>query len=90
MTPVHVSRARWALTALAVALGLAAALAWSPSARPAPAPRVVLVTNNCDALNFICPGFIAALRRTGVEGRVISPEPREDPEARIGLLARGG
>ena len=37
-------------------------------------PRVVLVTNNCSEPNFICPPFEAALRRTGVSGKIISPD----------------
>ncbi len=83
MTPVHAARTGRALTVLAALLALAGATVLAGRARPAEAPRVVLVTNNCDAQNFVCPGFLAALRRTGVAGKVISPDPREDPDARL-------
>ena len=89
MTAAPVARARRALTLLAAALALLAAPGLAGPARPADAPRVVLLTS-CDALNFICPGFLTALKRTGVAGKVVSPDPREDPETTLGLLARGG
>ena len=52
-------------------------------------PRVVLVTYNC-ADNFLCPGFEKATRVTGVTGRIISPDPREDPVGTLSLLAAQG
>lgn len=52
-------------------------------------PRVVLVTYNC-ADNFLCPGFAKAMRLTGVTGRIISPDPREDPVGTLSLLAAQG
>ena len=53
-------------------------------------PRVVLVSENCSQANFICPPFLQALRRTGVSGKIISPDEREDPVASLSLLARQG
>jgi basic membrane protein A len=53
-------------------------------------PRVVLVTFNCDAVSFVCPAFEKALRETGVSGRLISPDPREDPAGTLSLLAAQG
>ncbi len=64
----------------------------SPSAqtRAQRHPRVVLVTNNCSENNFLCPPFEAALRSTGVSGKIISPDEREDPVATLSLLATQG
>ena len=53
-------------------------------------PRVVLVTNNCSENNFLCPPFEQALRSTGVSGKIISPDEREDPVATLSLLATQG
>lgn len=53
-------------------------------------PRVVLVTSNCSEPNFLCPPFERALRQTGVSGRIVSPDAREDPVATLALLAKQG
>jgi basic membrane protein A len=76
---------------LVLMLVLASSLfaASAPAATRASRPRVVLVTYNC-ADNFLCPGFERALRVTGVSGRIISPDPREDPVATLSLLAAQG
>jgi basic membrane protein A len=52
--------------------------------------RVVFVTDNCSGPNFLCPPFERALRQTGVSGRIVSPDAREDPVATLALLARQG
>jgi basic membrane protein A and related proteins len=52
--------------------------------------RVVLVTGPCVEGNFICSPFKRALRRTGVSGRIVSPDFREDHVATLSLLARQG
>jgi basic membrane protein A len=52
-------------------------------------PRVVLVTYNCSD-SFLCPAFEKALRATRVSGRIISPDPREDPVGTLSLLAAQG
>jgi basic membrane protein A and related proteins len=74
--------------ALAAALGLLAPSA--VSAHGAPRPRVALVTFDCTAGSFLCPSFERAMRRTGVRGRIISPDPREDPVATLSFLAAEG
>lgn len=53
-------------------------------------PRVVFVTTPCVQSGFLCPPFKKALRRTGVSGRVVSPDLREDRVATLSLLARQG
>jgi basic membrane protein A len=53
-------------------------------------PRVVLVTFPCSQANFACEPFERALRRTGISGRIISPDFREDQVATLSLLARQG
>jgi basic membrane protein A len=55
-----------------------------------PRPQVVLVTFGCTESNFLCPAFVQALRRTGVTGRVISPDDREDPVGTLSLVAAEG
>lgn len=50
-------------------------------------PQVVLVTSDCTSTNFLCPPFLRALRRAGLRGEVISPDPREDPVGTLSLLA---
>jgi basic membrane protein A len=52
--------------------------------------RVVFVTFSCDQSNFLCSPFARAVRRTGVRGRIISPDFREDQVATLSLLARQG
>jgi basic membrane protein A len=72
-------------------LALAAAAALSLSADAAQGrPRVVLVTGNCSESDFLCPPFVAAMRRTGVSGKIISPDQREDAVATLSLLATQG
>ena len=53
-------------------------------------PRVVFVTFDCVKSNFLCAPFKEALRRTGVSGRIVSPDSREDPVATVSLFARQG
>ena len=53
-------------------------------------PRVVFVTFDCVESNFLCAPFKEALRRTGVSGRIVSPDTREDPVATLSLFARQG
>jgi basic membrane protein A len=53
-------------------------------------PRVVLVSENCSQANFICRPFLEAIRRTGVSGKIVSPDVREDDVASLSLLARQG
>jgi basic membrane protein A len=72
-------------------LAMAGAAALSLGAHAAQRhPRVVLVTNNCSEANFLCPPFEQALRSTGVSGKIISPDEREDPVATLSLLASQG
>jgi basic membrane protein A len=82
---------RRALGALALLVAVAGAAAPSFTADAAQGhPRVVLVTNNCSEANFLCPPFEQALRSTGVSGKIISPDEREDPVATLSLLATQG
>ena len=85
-------RARGCLV-LALLAVLALAVAAAPGAGQAGGadrPSVVLVTFSCSEGNFICAPFRRAVRRTGVEGRIVSPDIREDPVGTLSLLARGG
>lgn len=73
---------------------LLAVLAWGSAMAPEvqaangrPRPQVVLVTFDCTESNFLCPAFVRALRQTGVTGRVISPDDREDPVGTLSLVA---
>jgi len=50
--------------------------------------RIVFVTTSCSTSSFSCPGFLRALRKSGMRGRVISPDLREDPVGTLSLLAR--
>ncbi|HET6692420.1 MAG TPA: BMP family ABC transporter substrate-binding protein [Miltoncostaeaceae bacterium] len=72
-----------------VALGLAAAAPAGGSGAPEPA-RVVLVTRDCAALDFLCPAFRRAARRTGTTARIVAPDHREDITATFALLGRQG
>jgi basic membrane protein A len=72
---------------LLVAPALLGALA--PAAAASAQHRVVLLTDNC-ANSFLCPAFEKALRVTGVRGRIISPDPREDAVGTLSLLAAQG
>jgi basic membrane protein A and related proteins len=76
---------------LSVALTLAGAAALDASAgRAQDRVRVVLVSSGCAGSSSICAPFKRALRRTGVSGRVISPDIREDPVGTLSLLAGQG
>jgi basic membrane protein A len=75
------------LLVAAALLGQAAPAA--STAAGATRPRVVLVTYNCSD-NFLCPAFEKALRVTRLSGRIISPDPREDPVGTLSLLAAQG
>jgi basic membrane protein A len=85
-------RGSWAgllLLAFVAALVLAVASNASASGEQHGA-RVVLVTSNCTSAGFLCPAFEQALLRTGISGRIISPDLREDPVGTLSLLARQG
>lgn len=81
--------ARLLLPALVAALVLVAGSIASASGKQS-GPRVVLVTRNCTSAGFLCPAFKQALLRTGMSGRIISPDLREDPVGTLSLLARQG
>jgi basic membrane protein A and related proteins len=53
-------------------------------------PRVILVSSGCNSADFVCHPFVAALRKTGVSGQVISPDMREDRVGTLSLLAQQG
>jgi basic membrane protein A len=79
------------LRALVLMLAIAGAAALSLGAHAAQGhPRVVLVTGNCSESDFLCPPFVDAMRRTGVSGKIISPDEREDAVATLSLLATQG
>jgi basic membrane protein A len=77
---------------LLLALLVTSGLCGSPAvaAGTGPRPRVALVTYNCGAGNIVCSAFEAAIRRTGIRGRIISPDPREDPVGTLSFLAAQG
>jgi basic membrane protein A and related proteins len=52
--------------------------------------RIVLFTSGCTKGSFVCAAFKRALLRTGMSGRAISPDLREDPVGTLSLLARQG
>ena len=81
--------AAWALAALGLAAGAPAAGA-GDAAAPAEPASVVFVTRDCAGLDFICPAFRRAARRTGTTARIIAPDPREDITGTIALLGRQG
>jgi basic membrane protein A len=85
--PVALRPARLVLALVAV-LGLSGVSA--VSAGGSTRPRVVLVTFNCTSGSFLCPAFEKAMRLTGVSGRIISPDPREDPVGTLSFLAAQG
>lgn len=88
---MRVPGSRRLVSVLAAAVALLGGIALSARADAGEShPRVVLVTSNCDEGNFICPGFLQALRRTGVSGRVVSPDFREDPVGTLSLIAQEG
>jgi basic membrane protein A len=79
------------LRALVVMLALTAAAVLSLGVHAAPGhPRVILVTANCSESDFLCPPFVAAMRSTGMSGKIISPDEREDAVATLSLLATQG
>lgn len=79
------------LTSLVAALAVFAAISSVADAgSEQQRPRVVFVTNPCTEPNFLCPPFRQALRQTGVSGRIVSPNFREDRVATLSLLARQG
>ncbi len=79
------------LLALATALLVAATTAGGVAADTGEGhTRTALVTFGCSSSGILCPAFTRALRRTGVSGRVISPDLREDTVATLSLVARQG
>lgn len=72
------------------ALLLALALAGVKSAAAGERSRVVFVTFPCAEDNFLCPPARRALRQVGLDGRIISPDYREDMVDTLALLARQG
>jgi basic membrane protein A len=80
--------ARRLVLALLLTMGLVGSSALP--AGGAPPSRVVLVTYNCGGRNFLCRAFERAMRGTGVSGRIISPDGREDPLGTLSLLAAQG
>ena len=83
------------MRALALAAMLLAGVALiGPSASAGPTPQradVVFVSGTpCSEDNFLCPAFVRALRLTGVRGRVLVKDFREDSVASLSLLARQG
>jgi basic membrane protein A len=88
---------RRAWFAIAVAACLGAALATADSGRPsatASPTRVIVVVDagGCPTLDplRLCDGVRAAIRRTGVSGRIVSPSYRDDAGDFLGLIARQG
>ena len=75
---------------LAIVASWAATTTEMHAADGRPRPQVVLVTFDCTESNFLCPAFVRALRQTGVTGRVISPDDREDPVGTLSLVAAEG
>lgn len=79
-----------AAVAFVAAAASLAVITWSAAAGPDQRPRVVFVTFPCSEPNFACAPFVQALRRTGVSGRLVSPDFRESQEGTLSLLARQG
>ena len=52
--------------------------------------KLALVAPSCTKLDFVCGPVKRALLRSGVIGRAISPDIREDPVGTLSLLARQG
>jgi hypothetical protein len=65
------------------------ARAQPPRGRGAGPPLVVPVSENCSQANFICQPFLQAIRRTGVSGKIVSPDVREDDVASLPLARQG-
>jgi basic membrane protein A len=79
------------------AVAVAAALAGSATARTgtgsAPPTRVIVITDGgCSSVSplRLCEGLRAAMRRTGMSARVVSPTYRENIGDFLRLIARGG
>jgi basic membrane protein A and related proteins len=82
---------RLLVRAIVAALVLvAASIGSAPASGEQNGTRVVLVTRSCTSAGFLCPAFKRALLRTGMSGRIISPDLREDPVGTLSLLARQG
>ena len=84
---------RLALVTLALAVAVttcAAGAGAGPRTMQADRPDVVLVTGDCSASNFLCPAFVRGVKRTGAQGRIVSPDSREDNVGTLSLLARQG
>ena len=81
---------RWLAPALLAAVALGCATAPASGQGGGDRPSVLLVTFSCSEENFLCTPFRRAVRRTGVEARIVSPDIREDPVGTLSLLARGG
>jgi len=77
------------VVALALFAGTTLAAAARPEQRDA---QVVFVTAPCTVpdFDFLCPPFLRALRRTGVQGKIIAPAYREDIASTLSLLAKQG
>ena len=83
------------LVALALAAALIALSGSVAQARPdgeKAKPRVVYLTdvNGCadSFVRLLCDGFISAARRTGVEGRIVTPTVRENLVDTLNLVAK--
>ena len=85
-------RSRLLLGALVLVLGLVGTTALDHRCRRCAAAIHAWSSSRTTAArhNFLCPPFEAALRSTGVSGKIISPDEREDPVATLSLLATQG
>jgi basic membrane protein A and related proteins len=81
---------RFALVLVAVSVLAGALVPAARAEKEASRARIVFVTASCSTGSFACPGFLRALRTSGMRGRVISPDVREDPVGTLSLLARQG
>jgi basic membrane protein A len=79
---------RFALLLVAVSVLAGALVPAARAEKEASRARIVFVTTTCSTGSFACPGFLRALRTSGVRGRVVSPDLREDPAGTLSLLAR--
>lgn len=87
IAPTRVARSI-AACASASLVASAASSASAGQSEPSASFRAVLVTYPCVDTNFFCQPFRRALRSTGVSGRIVSPDPREDAVTTLSLLAR--
>jgi basic membrane protein A len=90
MLPFVRGRSVWGALAGAVIVAMLAGVApGAPEASNQAPRRAVLITDSCSGgAGFLCTPFKQVLRRTGVSGRIISPDFREDFEATLSLLAK--